>query len=380
MIDRYSNQSIETIWSRVATIDRWMEVELAAVSVRDSVSAYRIRQYLDWGARDKALFLEEVSAAEAHMKHDVAAFVHVCCDQLEKAGHADLSAIFHYKLTSSDVVDTALAMAVNDSCKVVWCLLSETRSTLGNLPGGEVGPGVARTHGRAALPMEEWTQRFVYYREQLDAAWNVFTTVRSHTNIAKMRGPTGHELDGNFERDVFHALEIRGSRRTHQIQCASRVDHFQILSGLFAVIMVVEKAAIDLRILAVEEVGEVNEGYGPGRVGSSSMPHKSNPVNIEKISGLTRLLRGFLLTASENAALWLERDISHSSVERIVFPSFFHLVCHILTTFNSVLANLQVNAGAIARNLQSAAPAMESYRKLHENLKHGRNAGRQSVR
>jgi len=372
MNSRYTDLEISHIWSDANRYMRWMDVELAAVAVRFPrvLSHYQKHLQVFWDA--PALFADLVAAKEEETRHDVAAFVAVCCDHLDKEGVGG-SRFFHHHLTSSDVVDTANAALIWSS----WCRISQLGGLLDEALARRIsGPdlqtqAVGRTHGRAALPVIA-SDRFSHVRNLFYDASRHINTVFAETPLAKIGGPTGGEVDEITEKHILEHLDLKPANRPH-IQCASRTRYYRVFAAVFELALILEKLATDLRLLAVEEVGEVNEGYGKGRVGSSSMPHKKNPVNLEKVCGLVRVMRGHLMAFSENSALWLERDISHSSTERLLMPDFFHCLAHCLTTMTRVVDNLAVFPERIAANLEAVADKMKSFDQLHTDAAtHGR--------
>ncbi len=372
MTERYADLEIAHIWSDANRYIRWLDVELAAVAVRFPRVLSHYQEKLQIFRDTPGLLADLVTAKEAETHHDVAAFVAVCCDHLDKEGVGG-SRFFHHHLTSSDVVDTANAALLWRSWMRINQLGRDLDETLArriidpNLQTRAVG----RTHGRAALPVLA-SDRFSHIRSLFYDASRHINTVLAETPLAKIGGPTGSEIDGMAERYILERLNLKPAQRPH-IQCASRTRYFRVFAALFELALVLEKAATDLRLLAVEEIGEVNEGYGKGRVGSSSMPHKKNPVNLEKVCGLVRVMRGHLMAFSENSALWLERDISHSSAERLLMPDFFHCLAHCLATMTTVVENLAVFPERIAANLEAVAEKMKSFDQLHTDAAtHGR--------
>lgn len=375
MTDRYADPEIARIWSDKNRYLRWLDVELAAVEIRFGEVQARICRralgHLQAGA-GPAVLEEAVESREKTTHHDVAAFVEVCAELLDQYS-PQLSKVFHHHLTSSDVVDTANASLIWASWERVNQLGRDLDEALARrvLDPALQQRAVGRTHGRAALPVIA-SDRFSHIRSLFyDTSRHINATL-SQTPLAKIGGPTGGEIDEQTETQILGLLNLKTANRPH-IQCASRTRYFRVFAALFELALILEKAATDLRLLAIEEIGEVNEGYGKGRVGSSSMPHKKNPVNLEKICGLVRVMRGHLMAFSENSALWLERDISHSSAERLLMPDFFHCLAHGLATMTKVVENLDVFPERIAANLEAVAGKMKSFEQLHTDAAtHGR--------
>ncbi len=375
MNSRYADSEIAHIWGNSNRYLRWLDVELAAVEVRFGEVQERIcRRALNHrlAGSGPAVLEEEVESREKTTGHDVAAFVEICAELLDQYS-PQLSRVFHHHLTSSDIVDTTNAILVWKSWERINQLGRDLDEALARriLDPALQQRAVGRTHGRAALPVIA-SDRLSHIRSLFYDTSRHINTVLARTPLAKIGGPTGSEIDEQTEAKILQKLALEPAGRPH-IQCASRTRYFRVFAALFELALVLEKLATDLRLLAIEEVGEVNEGYGKGRVGSSSMPHKKNPVNLEKVCGLVRVMRGHLMAFSENSALWLERDISHSSAERLLMPDFFHCLAHCLTTMTTVVDNLAVFPERIAANLEAVAGKMKSFEQLHTDAAtHGR--------
>lgn len=358
MIERYSDEAITDIFSKANTMRCWLKTELEVMAIHFSSTAMEDAASILCAIEPQQI-VEETRAVEATCQHDVSAFVRVMASKLEQAGRADLSAKFHHGITSSDIVDTTLAMQIEEAGGHIGELVCKLLGELSHLATIQ-DPCAARTHGRRARRIP-FGRRFAVYTHQIDMQMTYINLAQDNWTLMKLAGPTGTEIPAAREVQLRDRLQLPGHSTPLHTQCVSRVHHFNLLSAYFGLALVLDKIALDMRLLAIEEVGEVNEGYGEGRDGSSSMPTKKNPVSFEKINGLCRLMRGYLLTASENSSLWLERDISHSSAERVIIPDFFHALSHMISTAVSALSGLVINQEQINNN---AAKVIDSYQQL----------------
>jgi adenylosuccinate lyase len=340
---------MSAIWSDEARLARWLDVELAAlegwaetgVVPREAVEA----------VRDRATppSPERVAEIEARTQHDVAAFVDAVAEQLRDEGRW-----FHYGLTSSDVVDTALSLQIRDAGALVLggieralvaviVRAEEHRETL----------TIGRTHGVHAEPttfglkLAGWAFALERDRARVQRA---LETMR----VGKLSGAVGtySASDPEVERVACERLGLEPAPSSTQI--LQRDRHAEILNALALLAASLERFALEIRHLARTEVREVEEPFGSGQKGSSAMPHKRNPVVSERICGLARVVRADALAGLENVALWHERDISHSSAERIVLPDAFLAVDYMLDRFAWLVEGLVVRPERMRENLGSS--------------------------
>ena len=352
MIDRYSTPEMTDVWSDTSRFARWLEVELLATEAHAELGVVPA----DAAARCRELapivddaFVDAVAAREAVTNHDVAAFVDVV--QVHIGGPE--SAWIHYGLTSSDVVDTALCWAMRDALRLLLDGVDDLIGTLITLARAHRDTVmVGRTHGVHAEPttfgakVALWALQAGRDRHRLQAA---LATV----SVCKLSGAVGtySNIDPLVEQRVGEALGLTPVPAT---QVIARDRHAEFLWALAAVGATCELVAVELRHLQRTEVGEVLEGFSPGQKGSSAMPHKRNPISSETISGLARVLRSNLQAGLQDVALWHERDISHSSVERIVLPDSSQLACYVVRRLTGLLARLEVSAERMRTNLDSS--------------------------
>jgi adenylosuccinate lyase len=346
MIERYQVADITRIWSEENKYRTWLQVELAicdAWTELGEIPPARLK-----AIRKKAAFdVSRIGEIEKRVKHDVIAFL----TSVEEFVGAD-SAYIHKGITSYDVVDTALSLLLGQSldlvltrCQRLHQLLLEKAFAYRNLLS------IGRTHGIHAEPVSFGQKYLVWYEEmgrnllRLDAARRV-------TSVGKISGAVGtySHFPPEGEAIALKRLGLEPCRATTQV--IQRDRHAEMVCTLAILGSSLEKMALDIRHLQRTEVLEAEEPFSEGQKGSSAMPHKRNPVRCERISGMARLLRGQVGVALENNVLWHERDISHSSAERVLLPDIFHLASFMLDDLTSVLADLVVYPENIRRNLQ----------------------------
>ena len=352
MIPRYTLPEMANVFSDVARFDRYLEIELlateahAALGVVPAADAAACRAHSP--TVDEA-FVQAVSDREAVTDHDVAAFV----DVVQAAIGAPAGAWIHYGLTSSDVVDTAWCWMMRDACDQLIAAATELMRTLVLLAREHRDTVmIGRTHGIHAEPttfgakVALWALQVERDRVRLRAA-------RASVAVCKLSGAVGtfSNIDPSIERHVADALGLQPVPAT---QVIARDRHAEFLYACASVGATMELIAVELRHLQRTEVREVQEGFKPGQKGSSAMPHKRNPIAAETISGLSRVLRGNLQAGLQDVALWHERDISHSSVERIVLPDSALLAYYVLRRMNRLVQGLQIFPERMLANLHSS--------------------------
>ena len=336
------------VWSEEAKLERWLAVELAAldawvqVGVVPSASAQAVRQRARVPSPDK------VAELERQTNHDVAAFVDVVSADLGPDGRW-----FHYGLTSSDVLDTALALAVQDAGRLVLEGLERcTRSVVARAEEHRNTLIMGRTHGVHAEPttfglkLASWAFQLGRDRARIEQALD-------DMRVGKLSGAVGAyaTTTPELERVACEALGLEPAPSSTQI--LQRDRHAALLSALALVASSLDRFALEIRHLARTEVREVEEPFGKGQKGSSAMPHKRNPIVSERLCGLARVVRGYALVGLENVALWHERDISHSSAERVVLPDAFLLVDYMLDRFAWLVDGLVVRPERMRANLEA---------------------------
>jgi len=349
MIPRYSLPEMSAVWSDTTRFARWLEIELLATEGHAAVGIVPVEDATTCRTNAPTVDDEFVSVVEARERvtdHDVAAFV----DVVQGAVGMPAGSWIHYGLTSSDVVDTALCWAMRDAGELLVAAagtLIDTVVALSDRHRDTVMIG--RTHGIHAEPTT-FGAKVALWALQLDRDRSRLRAATEAVSVCKLSGAVGtySNIDPAIEQFVADALHLAPVPAT---QVIARDRHAELLWACASTAATCELIAVELRHLQRTEVGEVLEGFKPGQKGSSAMPHKRNPISAETISGLARVVRSNLLAGLQDVALWHERDISHSSVERIILPDSTVLVHYALHRLNRLLETLTVNTERMHDNL-----------------------------
>ena len=349
MIPRYSPKDVAALFSDENRFDTMLEVELLAaeglavegVLPKDEVAKLRSRRpVID------AAFVKEVDERELITNHDTAAFV----DLVQAKIGMPEGAWIHYGLTSSDVVDTALCHTITRAMDIVITEATALRDALTARAKESVDmPITGRTHGMHAEPTT-YGAKFALFALQVQRDIERAKNARTAIAVGKLSGAVGtySNIDPKVEAYVCEKLGLSPVPAT---QVIARDRHAEVLYACAALGTSMEQFALEVRHLARTEVGEASEPFGKGQKGSSAMPHKRNPVLSERLCGLARVLRGYLLAGLEDVALWHERDISHSSVERIVMPDALQLTVYMLRKATGLASGLVLNPERALENL-----------------------------
>ncbi len=352
MIPRYSLPEMAAVWADTTRMGRWLEIELLATEALaelDVVPVEAAKACRERAPRVDDEFIAAVSEREQVTDHDVAAFVDVVQARI---GEPD-GAWIHYGLTSSDIVDTALCWAMRDAVDLLISAASGLLGTLIPLARAHLDTVmIGRTHGIHAEPTTFGT-KVALWALQVDRDRARLRSARETISVCKLSGAVGtySNVDPAVEAHVGAALGLRPVPST---QVIARDRHAEFLWACASIAATCEAVAVELRHLQRTEVAEVMEGFKPGQKGSSAMPHKRNPISAETISGLARVVRSNLEAGLQDVALWHERDISHSSVERIVLPDSSLLAYYMARRLNRLLSGLQIDRDRMLTNLQSS--------------------------
>ncbi len=345
MIPRYSRPEMARLWSDENRFATWLEVEVAATEVlvgrgtvpKEALDAIKAR------ARFDVARIEEI---EKEVQHDVIAFVSCVAESVGPEGRW-----LHYGLTSSDVVDTALAILMRDACDLVRADVVDLMEAVKERAfRHKHAPMIGRTHGVHAEPMTFGLKMALWHAE-LQRQLERLDRARATIAVGKLSGAVGtfSHLPPEVEEAVCARLGLRPAPASSQI--LQRDRHAEVMATLALAAASLEKFATEVRALQKTEVREVEEPFGAGQKGSSAMPHKRNPVGCEQVAGLARLVRANALAAMEDVALWHERDISHSSVERVIVPDSFLALDHMLARFTRIVKGMTVDEARMRRNL-----------------------------
>jgi len=347
VIPRYEVSEVAAVWSDHARMEHWLEIELLAVEAWAELGVIPAADAA--ACRERASFtVEAVLEREAVTRHDVAAFIDVVAGSIGDEGRW-----IHYGMTSSDVLDTAFALQLRAATDVVLAdlerlLAAVKRQALAHLDT----PCIGRSHGVHAEPTS-FGHKLAVFAFQLDRDRERLRRAREAVSVGAISGVVGTyaSIDPRVEELVCTRLGLRPAEASTQV--IQRDRHAELMTALAVCASTLDAIATEFRHLARTEVREVQEPFAAGQKGSSAMPHKRNPVVSERVSGLARVVRGHAVTAMENVTLWHERDISHSSAERIVFPDATGLVAFMLRDLTHVVDGLLVFPERMRENLMT---------------------------
>ena len=352
MIERYSSPEMAAIFTDESRFGRYLEIELLATEAQAALGIVPKNDADE--CRSKApvvdsAFVAEVAEREQITGHDVAAFVDVAQQRIGLPAGAWI----HHGLTSTDVVDTAWCWMLRDASSLIVGALDELISTAITLAGTHRSTVmIGRTHGIHAEPTT-FGAKVALWALQLDRDRYRMQSAQRAIAVCKLSGAVGtySNIDPAVETHVARALGLIAVPAT---QVIARDRHAEYLWACASLGTTIESIAVELRHLQRTEVAEVREGFKAGQKGSSAMPHKRNPISAETLTGLSRVLRGNLQTGLQNVALWHERDISHSSAERIVLPDSSLLTYYVVRRLTRLLGELEVDAARMQENLESS--------------------------
>ncbi len=359
MIARYSRPAMTGIWSEESRFARWLEVELAALGGWAETGAIPVEDVAKIRAQASAPSPQRIAEIESVTDHDTAAFVDAVAEQLGPEGRW-----FHYGLTSSDVVDTALSLQIQDAGRLI--LEGIDRALAAVVQRAEEHRHticIGRSHGVHAEPTT-FGWKLAGWAFELDRARGRVARALETNRVGQLSGTVGTyaQVDPEVERVACERLGLEPDPVSTQVIARDR--HAELLSALALGATSLERFATEIRHLARTEVREVEEPFGKGMKGSSAMPHKRNPKVAERICGLARVVRANALVGLENVPLWHERDISQSSAERIVIPDSFLVLDYMLDRFAWIVDGLVVYPERMRRNLESSHGLVFSHRLL----------------
>ena len=352
MIDRYSLPEIANIFSDESRFARYLEIELLATEAQSQLGVVPNSDAKECRARAPkvdAAFVVDVAEREKITDHDVAAFV----DVVQQRIGMPAGAWIHHGLTSTDVVDTAWCWMLKDASDLSLAALNDLITALVKLAEAHRNtPMMGRTHGIHAEPTT-FGAKVALWALQLDRDRQRMTAARNNIAVCKLSGAVGtySNIDPAIEAHVGKSLGLLPVPAT---QVIARDRHAEYLWACTSIGTSIEAVAVELRHLQRTEVSEVREGFKPGQKGSSAMPHKRNPISAETLTGLSRVLRGNLQSGLQNVALWHERDISHSSAERIVLPDSSILVYYMVKRLTRLIGGLEVDVQRMKENIDSS--------------------------
>jgi adenylosuccinate lyase len=345
MIARYTLKEMGELWSEENKFRTWLEVELEAAHAMAQHKIIPMTAYTT--IRKKANFdVTRISEIEKEVNHDVIAFLTSVSEYVgEEARY------LHFGMTSSDMLDTSLSLLMKRAAAIIDKKIDRSLKQIKSLANRyRMTPCMGRTHGILAEPTTLGLKFAVWYTE-VKRARERFEAATAAVSVGKLSGAVGNfaNLDPRIEAAVCRKLGLRPAEVSTQVVQRDRHAHY--ISALALLGSSLEKFATEIRNLQRSEIGEMAEGFTKGQKGSSAMPHKKNPITAERITGIARMLRGYSVTAMENIPLWHERDIAHSSVERVIIPDATILTDYGLEKFNELLKGLVVNEKRMIENI-----------------------------
>jgi adenylosuccinate lyase len=365
MISRYTNPEMGRIWSDQRKYETWLQVELAAVDAMARGGIVPEEAAREIRAR-AAFSIERIEEIEQVTQHDIIAFTTAVAERIGPSARW-----LHFGLTSSDVIDTAQALQMREASDVILKGLSGLIETVRmRAEEHRRTPMIGRTHGVHAEPMTFGLKLALWHAEFARDVARI-ERAREVISVGKLSGAVGTfaHLPPSIEADVCRALRLEPAPVASQV--IQRDRHAELLSALAITGSTLEKCALEIRGLQKTEIGEVEEPFAKGQKGSSAMPHKRNPVGCEQIVGLARLLRANAGAAFENNALWHERDISHSSVERVIVPDSFIVLDHMTRRFTRIVTGMIVYPVRMQENLERSRGVVFSGTVLLELARRG---------
>ena len=352
MIDRYTRAGMGRIWTEENKYNCWLKVESAASTVlaEDGVIPVAAAEAI---ATKASFSVKRIQEIEAEVKHDVIAFTTAVAETLKAQGLDAESRWLHYGLTSNDIVDTAQALQIKEASGLIHEGLTGLLAVLKRLAlEFKHTPTIGRTHGIHAEPTTFGLKLLNWYAE-MERNIVRFDAAAEDMRVGKLSGAVGTfgHLKPEHEERICERLGLKPAAVATQV--IQRDRHAAYISTLAIIGSTLDKIAVEVRHLQRTEVREAQEYFSEKQKGSSAMPHKKNPITSEQISGLARVLRGNAQAAFENVALWHERDISHSSVERVIFPDSTILVDYLLAKTADLIDRLLVYPERMKKNLES---------------------------
>ncbi len=369
MIERYTRKSMGRIWTAENRFEKWLDVEVHAcdawaelgVLPREAVAEIKARRF-----EVDRTFVQRVEEIEATTRHDVIAFTTAVAERL-----GPVSRYIHYGLTSTDVVDTALSAVLNEACGQILDGVDGLIQALGRRAVEfKDTPCMGRTHGIHAEPTTFGLKLALFYAE-MQRNRERLVRARQAIAVGKISGAVGNygNIDPRVEEFICAKMGLAPAPISTQV--LQRDRHAELLTTLAILGGTLEKIALEIRLLQRTEGREVEEPFSAGQKGSSAMPHKRNPVTCEQICGLARVLRGNAVAALENQALWHERDISHSSVERVILPDSTTLADYVLAKMTWVIEKMHVYPENMLKVMNATGGLVHSGRVLLELVEKG---------
>lgn len=364
MINRYINQKISYIWNDQNKFDTWKKVQETYVKTleEEGIAKPGISEKIS----SVSVEAEEVYEREKVTNHDLASFVDILQNKVGEGSNW-----IHYGLTSSDVIDTSNSLLIKESLEVLIKLVDDLLNEIKNRAINEQNTKIiGRTHGVFA---EETFLGNILGNWYLEIKRNLdrLSTAKENISYGKLSGPVGNYtvVTPEIEDKTLKKLNLKAEKFASQI--VSRDRYAEVVSAISILASSYDRIAGNLRSYQRSEISEIFEPFKEGQKGSSAMPHKKNPIGSERISGLSRIIRGYSVSSLENMVLWNERDISNSSVERVIIPDSFNIACFMTTELTSIIKHMVINYEQINKNLENAKNKSISQKVLSELVNNG---------
>lgn len=367
MIERYTRPEMAALWSEEEQFQAWLEVELAACAAWSELGVIP-KEDVDRLYKHASFDVDRIHEIEEVTRHDVVAFTRAVSETL-----GEEKKWVHYGLTSSDVVDTAWSVRLKKANKILLDGIDHLIEVLGHrAKEHKMTLMMGRTHGVHAEPTTFGLKLALYFAE-MKRNRERFVSAAEGVRVGKLSGAVGTfaHLPPELEKITCEKLGLEPAPISTQVLQRDRHAHYVSVLALIGATL--EKMAVEVRGLQKSEVREVEEAFRTGQKGSSSMPHKRNPIGSENITGCARLLRGYMISAFENVALWHERDISHSMVERVILPDATTILDYALHRFANIIENLTVYPKNMLRNMDKTFGLYNSQRLLLKLIEKGMN-------
>lgn len=359
MIDRYAIKEIEDIFSLKNRYETFLKVELSVLKAYVELGIVPKNDYLKIKEKAK-VDVDKINELEKETRHDVIAFTRSLSLEL-----GEEKKWIHYNLTSTDVVDTSLSYNIKEANEIIIKALKELEETLNNLAKKyEYTPIIGRTHGIHG-EVTSFGLKWALFLDELKRDIARFEFERENVEVVKISGTVGNFANLPYELEELVAIDLKLNRPAISTQVLSRDRLAGYVNVLALIASLFEKIATEIRHLSRTEVNEVNEYFSKNQKGSSAMPHKRNPVGSENICGLSRIIKSSQMIALENNILWHERDISHSSNERIYLPDDISLVIYLSRRLNNILKNIVVHEDKMKEDIFSTYGVIFSGRVLN---------------
>ncbi len=355
MIPRYEVKELSHIWSDRNKFDTYLRVELAILR---ALEGKKIPKGISRRVAERAVIdPQRIAEIEKITKHDIIAF----CTSITENLDPEAGKYFHYGVTSSDIIDTCVTLQLKESLRLVITALREVKKTL--LKRSQEFKNtltLGRSHGMYAEPLS-LGQKFLGFYAEFSRRFDELNCFFENQLTGQFSGAVGNYtiLTPEIEQEALENLELKVEPLSTQILPRDRIAKLVSINGLLA--SAIERISVEIRHLHRSEVAELHEGFAKGQKGSSTMPHKKNPISAENLTGMARLIRSHTQIALENIVLWHERDISHSSTERLYLPDHFGILLYSLRRLNSTIENLDIHTEVMEKRVKETNAYLSSY-------------------